>query len=553
MRVVFVNLPSIPFDDVVALMHHQNQIPAPVAMPMGILYLSAALKQSEIPVTTSIIDYQLHLQNAGSYSSIDDFIVRAAREAIDFSPDVVSFSLMFAISYDFFMVCLRHFRELWPDAIMVVGSFIATNRSVDLLSNEAVDHIVRGEGELCFPQFIASLASPTDLRIEGIYSRETLSVGEELGLCRSVEDLDAIPFPDWGLIDMRAYTHEGRRRKYYEPGKNIVAATVITSRGCPYHCTYCSSHTIHGRKMRFRSINNVLDEVSHLHRRFGVNEIIFEDDFFTANRRRTLTLLSRLKALGIPHLSMQFPNGLNINSLDEEVMDALVGTGMTVANLAIESGSEYVQKHIMKKNVNLEKARKVVAYLRRYEHVYTRCYFVIGMPGETKEQVQETISYAKSLHADWCVSMTATPLVGSEMFDQFVKMGCISGDLSALHHAHFLNRFFDTPEIKAEELNEILYRANLDVNFIHNKNVTEGKNLKALDQFQDVIAGYPFHIFAWYGIARCYRSMYEQENARKAIQKIEELVLSDPRSTEMFLKYHDLIPEMEYLQARIDR
>ena len=86
MRVVFVNLPSVPLDDIVARMQYQNQIPAPLAMPIGILYLSAVLKRSGTPVTTSIIDYQLHFQHAGAYAFLDDFIVRTAKEAVDFTP-----------------------------------------------------------------------------------------------------------------------------------------------------------------------------------------------------------------------------------------------------------------------------------------------------------------------------------------------------------------------------------------------------------------------------------------------------------------------------------
>ncbi len=135
----------------------------------------------------------------------------------------------------------------------------------------------------------------------------------------------------------------------------------------------------------------------------------------------------------------------------------MVKMGMTVANIAIESGSNEVQRKVIKKNVNLERARKVVAACRD-EGIVVRCYFILGFPGETREQIQETIDYAASLPADWCVFGIAAPLVGTEMYSQLLERGEIDNSFN-WDNAFFQERTYDTPEIGAQELKDLGYDA----------------------------------------------------------------------------------------------
>jgi tetratricopeptide (TPR) repeat protein len=210
-------------------------------------------------------------------------------------------------------------------------------------------------------------------------------------------------------------------------------------------------------------------------------------------------------------------------------------------NLAIESGSEYVQKHIMKKNVNLKKAREVVDYFRSI-NVNTRCFFILGMPRETKAQMEETIEYGKSLNADWCDFFVAIPLIGSEIYEQFAEMGCIDKNDMDWSGTYVMARSFDTEEISAEEIKELAYRANLECNFIGNLNKRLGEYEKAISLYESVLARYPFHVIALYSAMECHEALGNTEEAGKTRDRILELIRGNPLAADMYEKYSDLMP-----------
>lgn len=545
-NILFIHMPSIPVSEIEARIRRENQLAILLAMPMGILYLSSYIKNNCDINKVGILDYVLHLDEIEQYKTIDNFIEEIAKKDIDFYPDILAFSLQFTVSYGFFEKCINKLKKIWPKSIVIVGGNHATNSTKFLLADKNVDFVLRGEGEISFSLFVTQFSNNEEIHVNGIYNKENAVDENPLKISDMVENLDSIPFPDWVLIDMKSYSHGGTRRHIAEEGtREYLASAIITTRGCPFHCTYCSSHNVHGRRMRYRSIRNVVEEIKQLNLRYGINLITPEDDIFTINKKWTLELLDEFKKIDIANFKMQFPNGLHINSIDEELMDAMINAGMNVANLAIESGCEYTQKNILKKNVNLEKARKVISYLRKQKDIWVRCYFILGLPHETKEQMIETIQYAKSLNADWCSFLNATPLPGSEIQKEFIKMGCVTDDPYWWSKAHYFERSFNIPEMSAEEQIEFTYRANLVCNFIENSNIINRNYEKAIEQFNDILILYPFHIVAMYSIFRCYSMMNSPELAEKARLKNIEMINSDVRSKEMYAKYKDLMPELK--------
>lgn len=548
LNLLFINLPYVPVEDINLKIENSENKFNHLSFPMGILYLSSIIKNKNICNKIDILDYQYEISFINDYPNITDFISSSAKNKISFIPDAISFSLMFTTSYEFFTICVKKLKEIWPDCIVIVGSFIATNCTEKLLQNKYVNYVLRGEGERGLPHFLEQISSSQEVNVKGIYSQGNLP--SNLEICDYIKNLDDIPFPDWELIQIDHYLQNGGRsilsnKSIDQPlsNKSIdqpAVASIITSRGCPFDCTFCSAKTVHGRKIRFRSIDNIIKELSLLYDKFKVTEILFEDDLFTANKKRTIDLINAIKSLNIPDLKIQFPNGLHVNSMDPEVIDALVDIGMASAHIAIESGSEYVLKNFMKKKVDLNKARNFVRYIRKTKNLHVWCYFVLGMPGETKEQIFETIEYAKTLKADWCNFFIATPLVGSEMYEKFLEAGYYTGDLLEFKNTDFTYRSFDTDEIKANELNDLVYRANLEVNFIYNTNLIEGNYKKAIDQFNHIISHYPFHIFAYLSLYTCYVKLNDTNESEKIKLKITELLALDKRSKEMYDKYEDL-------------
>ena len=279
-----------------------------------------------------------------------------------------------------------------------------------------------------------------------------------------------------------------------------------------------------------------------LNERFGITLFIPEDDMFTVPKHRFLNLMSALRQLEIPGFEMQNQDGLSVNTLDSEVLDAMLACGVRLFNLAVESGSSYVQREVIHKNVQLDRVKKIVDYLRSKECI-VRCYFILGFFGETRAQMMETIKFARSLQADWCLFSIATPLAGTVMYEQMRSAGYIQDSLDLWENAAFGRRGFDTPEISASELEELAYRANLEINFIANVNLVTGNYAKALGIYSDVVRVYPFHIVAWYCIMKCHQGMGAGEQVESTHQHLGRLIATDDRAARMYERYRFLIPD----------
>ena len=540
---LFVNLPSIPYDSLLRSFNGKNEMPQTDAMPMGIMYLSSYLKKYGDPGKIGTLDYAKHICEAIKYKNLEDFIGRIAQDTVDFTPDIVAVSIIFSTAHRLLMEMVDYLKMIWPNAVFVIGGTHATNCVKGVLENKNIDYVVRGEGEKSFCEFVGQFGKNQKIEIKGIYSSKDIEEEKGLELSEFIEDLNIIPFPDWEIIDMEFYTSARGRRRDIGTSDEKKVATMMTTRGCVFECTFCASHTVHGRKMRYRSEDNVIEELMILNKRYGINSIIPEDDLFTVKHDRIMSLLKKIKQLDIEGMEMQFPNALSINTLSEELLDALVDSGMSLAVLAIESGSDYVQKNIIRKRCNLDKAKRLVKYLKGKD-IVTRCFFIFGFPGETREMMQETIDYAIELGADWNAFQIAAPLVGSEMYCQFVERGDISNDVNRWCNTFYSKRDFDTPEIGAEELIDFTYRANLEVNFLNNPNLINGKYEKAAAIYKDILRYYPFHIIARYCLIKCYGALGMQDKVQDEKNKIISLINEDDNAKEIFDKYSDMMPDI---------
>lgn len=550
--VALVNLPPLPFHEV---LEAGNSYPC-LAMPLGLLYLSSSIKKFCGLEEVAFLDFNLAAYNwrleglrTEDEAAIDESIRDFIAASIEAPPDMVGVSLLFSTSVAFGRRVMAILKQLYPEAKIAVGGNHATNDTLNLLKEPMVDFVVRGEAEIGFADFLNSFDGAAFTPVKGVYSKALLEAPEPfLAVCDLPDELDELPHPEWSQIDMERYQDETASRKR-DLGTSIDSkmASIMTSRGCPFHCTFCASHTVHGRKMRYRSPENVLDEMRQLYDRCGTNLFVPEDDLFTVNKPRILKLLGAISDLGIPDMEIQMPNALSVNTLDEEVIDSLAGAGMRICVLAVESGSDYVQKHIIKKRCNLERAHKIIEYSRSIG-LYVRLNLIYGFPGETLEQMRETADFARISKADWSANFIAMPLLGSEMYDQFTDLGHVSYE-SRGWEGTYADRSFDTDEISQEDLKEFVYRTNLDVNFKNNQNFKDGQWKKALGAFNDVRKLHPFHVVAHYMALQCHENMGEHDKAREIGKSIGSLLVRNPKSHEMVEKYGDLFPGLCDFQA----
>ncbi len=366
-----------------------------VTPPLGISYLAAVALQSGHEVR--VLDNRLRHQGL-------DTLTQTLRR---WRPDIVGIS---AVSYD--AEGARRLAEMTrshaPGAtIMIGGPFATTDPESSLLGGQ-VDLAVLGEGERVFPELISRVQAGRSVEdVPGIACLDAAGTVSRTPPPPLIEDLDALPFPAWETIDLKAYFRVPRQGFVY---KRRRYAPVVTSRGCPYHCIYC--HNLFGKRFRGRRPDGVLAEIEELIRQHGIQEIQIIDDTFNLEVDRAAAILE-----GIIHrgwkLALCFANGLRADLLDERLIDLMHRAGTYRVCVAVESGSERVQG-VIRKHLNLGKTRENIALLARRQ-ILTNLFVMVGFPTETREEVLASIGYACDSEAHSATFFYANPLPGTEL------------------------------------------------------------------------------------------------------------------------------------------
>lgn len=301
-----------------------------------------------------------------------------------------------------------------------VGPFVTPLGTQVVRETPAVDFALRGEYDESLLEVARSLAAGTDewTGVEGISAREP-ATGEvrEVGKYRHVADLDALPFPAYDLIDLERY-HESVFRR-------TPAATMITSRGCPYQCIYCwFPQTIYGHKWRAQSAERVVAEMEHLHREFGVKEIRIDDDIFELNRDRVLNVCRLLAGKG---MDLTWAPQCRPDRVDPELLAEMRKAGCSRILYGCESASQEILDK-MRKNGKVQDIENATRWTKDAGIDVHNC-FILGFPWDTKETVEKTIRYAYELNAEFCQFGIATPLPGTRLMELVEKDGSlVSGE-----------------------------------------------------------------------------------------------------------------------------
>lgn len=531
----------MPADEQVSFLNKDSILRVPnFCMPLGLLDISAYVREKVDGINIQILDIGRDLYEI--YLKPDNYSKIALEKFIDFEldsvksrPKIIGISCLFSTSQKTSILIAEAVKKKWRDSIVVFGGNHATNTYKYMLKNSNIDYVVRGEGEVTFLEFVKKIQAKNDgADIFGIFDKEKSNDNTKIELSPMVDNLDEIPLPAYDLLDINFY-------------KETVGASMMFSRGCPFQCTFCASHTVHGRKVRFKTVDRIMEEFRKLINEYNFNKIIIEDDLFAAKKKDFLCIVDKLSNLR-DKIEFFLPAGFSVHILDEEIIDALGKLGIYEIRLAVESGSQYVQKNIIKKNVPLLKAKSLAEHLRRREEsmgkeTFVSASFILGFPDETKELMQETIDFIDCLDVDWVDIFHALPLPGSEIYDQLVSRGVIDQDKFNWDGMRYGKRVFDTPEITAEELEKIIYDANIKCNFFNNKNLKYGRFQKAIDVFTKVILiQYPFHIVGRYCRALGYIKLGDIEIAEIEFKECVRWINTNKESMRLFERYGSDMP-----------
>jgi len=339
--------------------------------------------------------------------SIEDFASRVAGE----SPDLVVLECSTpTINYD--LLSVQKIKERLPDTFAVLaGSHASVFHQQLLAENPDLDGVCRGEFELTARHLAQTLAEDGDLsQVEGLSYREDGEV--RVNPPRPyLADLDQLPFPDLDIVPC-----DGYRAGIYS-GKKPTA--MISSRGCPYQCRYCLwPQTLYGHRFRARSATNVVDEMERAVRDYGVDEIYFDDDCLTIDKRRVMEMC---RLIDERDLHVDWICQARVDTVDREMLEAMKAGGCHYILFGVESGSPRMLR-AMRKGMSLDRARDTFRLCHELE-IKTQAYFLFGFPGEDEESVSETIAFAKELEPDSAQFAVVIPHPGTELFSMCQEKG----------------------------------------------------------------------------------------------------------------------------------
>jgi radical SAM superfamily enzyme YgiQ (UPF0313 family) len=501
-------------------------------MPIGVMSLSSYVKKHVKNIKTKLIDFNIVLNKMEDfeYKSFEDFFKEAILRETEYKPTMICISSLFSPSYKNMLEIGKICREIFPKAYIFAGGALPTNMYRDIFNRtDAFDALCYGEGELALLGFIQSKNKKKYLNDNPTWiTKKKVDEGKEFSWS-FIENLDEIPFYDYGLLNVDDYGISPAIIAYSAVGEKKQNYHVMTSRGCNFRCTFCSSHTVHGRNLRYFSLERVEEDFTKLKEKYGAQTLIFQDDHFLANKERALKIIEIVKKLKV---KVVFQNGLALYTLTRDVLEALKSAGVTHTVLAVESGSQRVLTELMHKPLTLEMVERVAKDCRELG-IYTDVNLIIGMPGETKKDIEDARKFLRTIDTNWFRITVATPLVGSEMYKTCIDKKYIKDNFA---DCHYKKAIIETEDFTAEYIEEIQYIMNLELNFIENSDYRLGCYKDALDGFLNAIAAKSDHAIAFYCASRCYEKLGDAKKSKEYLDTAKEIV----NKSEFWKKYIDM-------------
>jgi anaerobic magnesium-protoporphyrin IX monomethyl ester cyclase len=469
-----------------------NFLPA-FTVPYGILslvtYLDSKIGEN---IDFDILDLNITLKDCieRGVSYEDNFkeAIQSKCNGKDFQ--IVGLSALFNSSFVYLSDISTFIKQLNPEIYVIAGGGLPSAAYSHVLHHcPSIDAVCKGEGELPLLRILRSddLSTACD-HDESFVTRNSLLTGK-IPKASYIFDLDEIPFLQYNRLTLSNYNSRSIDKRYTSYGLRRELS-IHTSRGCPYKCVFCSNPSLHGHDVRFMSLQKVEREVVRMREEFAMTVLLVEDDHFFHNKNRAKDVLKIFAQNGI---RVEFPNGMAVYAIDDEVAELLAIAGVSAAALAVESGSDYVLSKLMKKPLQTRFVRPAVDALRK-QGIRAHAFIVAGIPGENDEHREETRQMLLSSNFDWVHIYCAIPIFGSRLFDI-----CIENNYINLNKdfANFVatKSIIKTPEIDPETLSSWVYRTQIEVNFSSNCNLKLGCFDRALPYFENVVDKYPEHAF----------------------------------------------------------
>ena len=397
-----------------------------MAPPLGVLYLSSYAKKY-CNAEVKIIDALRDNLNTKQITNI----------ALEYNPDIIGIHCLTAFYKQTVDIC----RSLKQAGFKVlIGGVHPTFMPYTTLKDSGADFVVCGEGEI--PLLRLCENNLNHKNIQGVYDLESLKDddtqidGTPVLKAETVKDLDTIPMPDWLQLPPASYPHS----PHAVIARGNPIGIVMTSRGCPSRCTFCSSNNFY-KGIRQRSVENVIEEVKFQIEHLGIQELQFTDDNLTLRREYIINLCNALLENNIK-IAWSTPNGVRADKVDKEVLTLMKKSGCYLIDFGIESANNQILKNI-RKGETIEQIDMAIN-LAHEAGMITQGNFIFGLHGETQETIKETIDYAVNSKLDRAGFFALRLLPGSDLSKQMKEK----------YQLDYNNTFISKPDWLPENLTE---------------------------------------------------------------------------------------------------
>ena len=510
-------------------------------IPLGVTSLSGYLKK-HFSVDVRAVDFNVVLNcliDAPADSFEEIFSNAILEKTVGWRPDIIGVSAMFSSAYEGSLDLLRISRQLFNDALIMAGGNLITAMWKEYLDDSPyLDLVCYGEGELPLYELLSSeIATDYLSNSTSWITHDTASKAKDRLKHNFVNDLDELPPVDYDILDLPGYSKNPTVSRFSVPTQSrmdsnervealiensekllesIPPIPIMTSRGCPFKCTFCASHAAHGRDMRYFSVQRVRTDLQRLVTKYGCSHVVVQDDHFMGGKRRPYEVVGAMKDLNI---GMFFQNALAMYALDREFLRLLKSSNVDELVLPIESGSMRVLRDLMRKPLKTSIIARVVKDCRQIG-IYTDANIIVGMPGETRQDIEESRAFLKTVFADWFRIYVATPLPGSEMHQLAIDLDAY---VLPPYRAHYKRAVIKTQDLSPDDIEFYTYLMNLELNFVFNSNLRLGLYDVAIKGFELVLSVKNDHPFAYLGIGIAQASMSKFDQANIHFDKAVEI------------------------------
>ena len=463
-------------------------------LPLGLMYIAAVLQKANYKV--EILDAFMagtDFQESGETITFGLASDKIAQEIRARKPDIVGIAGPFTCQMDNSIKTCNVVKEVNPQILTVMGGPHVTLVPKGFLEEvKTVDIAVAGEGEYALLEIAQYFEGQKQLcDIKGITYRQNgkVVVNERR---QFIDNLDELPYPAYDLVDMEQYLSP--KKIGYRSFQN-KAISMITSRGCPFNCCFCAVHLHMGQGFRANSADYVLDHIQHVVDKYKVKNIFFEDDNLTLDLKRFEAICDGIIERKIK-IGWETPNGVRADCLNIDLLRKMKQSGCKSVFVGVESGDQQILDKVICKSLDLNRVIEFAKNARKIG-LKTGAFYIIGFPGETKENMQRTVDFALELKRKYDVGMhlfAATPSFGTRLYEECKAKGYLPADLTWNSFAQARQAkgvpLITTNEFTSQEVKEIAAKALAEYKKLslvgHVKN--PGKALRtAFDQPQLII------------------------------------------------------------------